>query len=226
MLILQFLINFLKVLNEKASPQAIAGGFALGMIIGLTPTEAAQSSLGKETAHFALENLKEHYDPEKLITLDSLSSAKKIREEKDRLAGVSAAWQSRVDGLDVEGVSQRAKAFEERVKSEKFSGVEGLRKAQSLIVEGKTLKADFEKTQQNFNDVKASLRSEIGRSQEVLADIERLKKEDIDGRLDFVKGGFSAEGVTRGLLGPRGTGKIDTGLAWFHKVRKLMPEKK
>ncbi len=37
MLILKLLISFLKALNEKASPRAMAGGFALGMIIGLTP---------------------------------------------------------------------------------------------------------------------------------------------------------------------------------------------
>jgi uncharacterized protein (TIGR03546 family) len=38
MLVLQFLINFIKVLNEQASPRAIAGGVALGAVIGLTPT--------------------------------------------------------------------------------------------------------------------------------------------------------------------------------------------
>ena len=37
MLILKLLMTFLKALNEKASPRAMAGGFALGMIIGLTP---------------------------------------------------------------------------------------------------------------------------------------------------------------------------------------------
>ncbi len=37
MLILKLLMTFLKALNEKTSPRAMAGGFALGMIIGLTP---------------------------------------------------------------------------------------------------------------------------------------------------------------------------------------------
>jgi uncharacterized protein (TIGR03546 family) len=34
---MKLLVTFLKALNEKASPRALAGGFALGAIIGLTP---------------------------------------------------------------------------------------------------------------------------------------------------------------------------------------------
>jgi uncharacterized protein (TIGR03546 family) len=37
MLIVKLFVSFLKALNEKASPRAMAGGFALGAIIGLTP---------------------------------------------------------------------------------------------------------------------------------------------------------------------------------------------
>lgn len=37
MLMLKLFVSFLKALNEKASPRAMAGGFALGAIIGLTP---------------------------------------------------------------------------------------------------------------------------------------------------------------------------------------------
>ncbi len=37
MLILKLTVTFLKALNEKASPRALAGGFALGVLIGLTP---------------------------------------------------------------------------------------------------------------------------------------------------------------------------------------------
>lgn len=37
MLALKILASFFKALNEKASPRAIAGGLALGAIIGLTP---------------------------------------------------------------------------------------------------------------------------------------------------------------------------------------------
>ncbi|MBL8024133.1 MAG: TIGR03546 family protein [Elusimicrobia bacterium] len=37
MLIAKILFSFIRALNEKASPHALAGGFALGAIIGLTP---------------------------------------------------------------------------------------------------------------------------------------------------------------------------------------------
>lgn len=34
---MKILVSFFRALNEKASPRALAGGFALGAIIGLTP---------------------------------------------------------------------------------------------------------------------------------------------------------------------------------------------
>ena len=37
MIILKLLLKFIGILNKEASPRAIAGGMALGMIIGLTP---------------------------------------------------------------------------------------------------------------------------------------------------------------------------------------------
>ncbi len=37
MLFLKILVSFLKALNEKASPRALAGGLALGAVIGWTP---------------------------------------------------------------------------------------------------------------------------------------------------------------------------------------------
>lgn len=37
MLILKLIAGFLQALNAKATPRAIAGGFALGAVIGLTP---------------------------------------------------------------------------------------------------------------------------------------------------------------------------------------------
>jgi uncharacterized protein (TIGR03546 family) len=38
MIFLKILANFISALNAKATPRGIAGGFALGAIIGLTPT--------------------------------------------------------------------------------------------------------------------------------------------------------------------------------------------
>jgi uncharacterized protein (TIGR03546 family) len=37
MIALKILLNFLKALSSRASPRAIAGGFALGAVIGFTP---------------------------------------------------------------------------------------------------------------------------------------------------------------------------------------------
>lgn len=45
MLILRFIAKFLKILNSAASPAQIAGGFILGMIIGLTPLSGLHNLL-------------------------------------------------------------------------------------------------------------------------------------------------------------------------------------
>ncbi|MBK8650100.1 MAG: hypothetical protein IPN23_00015 [Elusimicrobia bacterium] len=45
MLILKIFAGFLQALNAKATPRAIAGGVALGALIGLSPTGGVQNIL-------------------------------------------------------------------------------------------------------------------------------------------------------------------------------------
>lgn len=45
MLILKFVLKFIRILNKDASPQQIAGGIALGSIIGITPLTSLHNLL-------------------------------------------------------------------------------------------------------------------------------------------------------------------------------------
>ncbi|MBL0351104.1 MAG: TIGR03545 family protein [Elusimicrobia bacterium] len=187
---------------EKESPSAVA--------------EAARNAGG-----FALGNIKDQYDPDKWVTLDSLASYKRIQEEKDRLAKAKDEWPDRWRALDSAALADRVRTYSDKVKNEKFSGVEGVKKAKDLLDEGKSLRADVEKFQNSLREARSAFDREAAAGKVALADIERLKKEDIDRRLALVRSGFSADGVTRALVGPVWMGKIQTALGWFHKIQKL-----
>lgn len=187
---------------EKESPSAVA--------------EAARNAGG-----FALGNIKDQYDPDKWVTLDSLASYKRIQEEKERLAKAKDEWPERWRALDSAALADRVRVYSDKVKNEKFSGVEGVKKAKDLLDEGKDLRADVEKFQSSLREARSAFERESAAGKSALADIERLKKEDIDRRLALVRSGFSADGVTRALVGPVWMGKIQTALGWFHKIQKL-----
>ncbi len=188
------------------------------------PSKAAE--LGKEAASFAVANLKEQYDPKQLVSTENLASYKKIQEEQARFAQLSQDWQARVDAVKVEDKAKEADAFVKSVKGENFSGIEGLKKAKDTLDQAAKLRDDFQQTQKSFNELKSSLQNEIAQSKNALKEIDALRQQDMDNAVGQVKSGFSAEGITRGLIGPEWNGRLQTGLGWFQKVRKLIPEKK
>lgn len=187
------------------------------------PGEAKAPGAAPPASSF--DELKKKFDP-KSIKLEDLESYKKIKEEQVHWTAAAGSWQSRVDAVRVDDREKEVKAFVDKVKGASFSGAEGLKKAKELLKEGKKLKDDLQSTQKGFNEVKKDLGDEIGRAKGALKEIDDLKKKDADGALGDLKDNFSAEGIVRGLVGPAWMGKIETGLAWFHKVRSMIPQQK
>jgi len=181
--------------------------------------------MSKQAASGAAANLKAQYDPKK-VSLESLESYKRIQTEKERLPGLADKWEKSVDGVKVEDNVKEARAFADKVKNESFSGLEGVQKAKALLDEGKKIRGDFQQTQKNFNDLKNNVGAEITQARNSLNEIEDLQKKDVDRALGDIKGAFSVEGITAGLLGPTWTGRLQTFTGWFQKIRSMIPQKK
>jgi uncharacterized protein (TIGR03545 family) len=191
--------------------------------------EAAGPGLAEkaqEAGQAALGNLKEQYDPKKLVRLENLASYKKVQDEQQRLPQVFDALEARVNGLNVEGRADEAKAFVEKVKGLDLSGLEGIKRAKDVLKEGQQVKDNLEAAQKEVSDLKSSVNGEIAAARNGLKEIDRLKQKDIESSMAGLKASFSGEGITRGLVGPVWFGKIETALGWFQKVRKLVPQKK
>jgi uncharacterized protein (TIGR03545 family) len=183
--------------------------------------KAAPAAPGSST----LDDLKKKFNPADLKAED-LASYKRIKEEQVHWAAASESWQARVDAVKTDDMEKEVKAFVEKVRTTSFSGAEGLKKAAELGKEGKRLKADLDAAKGGFDAIRNDLGAEIGRAKDGLKEIEALKKQDADGALGDLKGAFSTEGIVRRLVGPEWMGKIDTGLAWFRKIRSMIPPKK
>lgn len=182
-----------------------------------TDEPSAVAETAKQIASSAVANLKDAY----LIMPENLASYQKAQAEKARLTAMAEQWKARGETLDVKGISTRGQAFLEKVKNEKFSGVEGVAKAQSLIKEGQTLKTDLSAAQKEVKRLGADLKTETAAAKTTLKDIDRLRRQDIDDALRQIKSGFSTEGLTKGLLGPVWFEKLQTALAWIEKGRNL-----
>jgi uncharacterized protein (TIGR03545 family) len=190
-----------------------------------TPSKIAET--GQKAASFAMTNLKEQYDPEKLIKPEDLASYKKIQEEQARLTALAEGWESKVDGVNVSGQADAAKAFAQRVKTENFSGLEGVKKAKDMLAEADRIKSGLDESRRNFNSLKDGVKSEIAQARDAVKQIDALRKQDVENAVSRLKeGAFSAEGITRGLIGAEWLAKIQQWLRWFHKARRLIPQKK
>lgn len=187
------------------------------------PSKAAQMSQAA-TAE-VLANLKTQYDPQKL-SVENLASYKKIQEEKERWPNAWKAMDAKVDGIKVEDNVKAAKAFSERVKNEKFSGPESIAKAKDLLDEGKKIRDDFQSTKKNLDDLKGGVQAQLAEAKNSLQDVYALQKQDVDNALGQIKSAFSVEGITEGLIGPVWTGRIQTWLGYYDKIRRFVPEKK
>lgn len=187
------------------------------------PEDSSVVEESKKIGGLALDNLKEAYDPKRLISTATLSSYRKVEAERARLTALSEGWKSRSKELDVKSLQKRTEDFVRQVKSEKFSGLEGVAKAQSLVKQAKDLQEDLKKAQKGFKDLKTDLTAEIKNGRETLKDIERLRKEDIQRVTGEVKAGLSAEGVIHGLIGPEWNRKLEKALGLLEKSRRLAP---
>ncbi len=184
-----------------------------------TPSAVAETA--KKIGSAAVANLKDAYDPKKLVSPENLASYQKAQAEKERLTTMADQWKARGQSLDVKGISTRGQAFIEKVKNEKFSGVEGVAKAQALIKEGQSLKSDLAAAQKEVKNLGADLKTEMAQAKSTFKEIERLRREDIDSALRQLKSGFSTEGLTQGLLGPVWFEKFQKALGWVEKGSQL-----
>ena len=191
-----------------------------------SPTAKPESSViegSKKLGGVALDNLKEAYDPKRLISTATLSSYRKVEEERERLTALSEGWKSRSKELDVKSHQKRTEDFVRQVKNEKFSGPEGVLKAQSFLKQAKDLQEDLKKAKKGFKDLKTDLTTEIKNGRDTLKDIERLRREDIQRVTAEVKAGLSVEGVIQGLIGPEWNRKIEKALGLLEKTRRTLP---
>ncbi|MGQ0645635.1 MAG: TIGR03545 family protein [Elusimicrobiota bacterium] len=180
---------------------------------------------GKELAGAALGNLKDQYDPRKLKPED-LASYRKIKEEQERLPALAQEWESRVEALKAEEKAREAQAFFERVKTEKYSGLEGLQKAKQDLEQGRKIKDELQQAQKDFAALKSDIGGQMAQAKNTIQEIEKLRRQDVDNALGGLKNAFSVEGIAQGVIGPVWFGKIQTALGWFHKARRLIPQKK
>jgi uncharacterized protein (TIGR03545 family) len=182
---------------------------------------SATEKLARETAETAKGNLKEAYDPKKLISPENLLSYRKAITERDRLTGLADQWKSRTKDLADQDLAQRTQDFVNKVKNEKFSGLEGVAKAQVLLKEGQDLKNELSAAQKELKSLGSDLTREVAEAKGTLKEIDRLRRQDIDTAIAQVKEGLSPEGLTKGLLGPGGFAKLEKALDWIERARAL-----
>ena len=189
------------------------------------PPSAAEK-LAREAAGTAKANLKEAYDPKKLVSPENLASYQKAIAERDRLTGLADQWKTQSQNLSDQDLARRTQDFVNRVKSEKFSGLEGVAKAQALIKEGQDLKKDLSSAQKEIKKVGSDLTREIAAAKDILKDIDRLRRQDIDTAIAGIKGSLSPEGLAKGLLGTEGFSKLEKALGWIERARALSGDSK
>lgn len=216
----KFIIDQAEILNIRTgTPRKTSGALPVKTKQEDEPSALVEKS--REMANAGLENLKDAYDPKKLVSPENLASYQKALAERDRLTNLADTWKTKTQKLDTQELSQRAKEFAAKVKDEKFSGVEGVQKAQSLIKEGERLKKDLSATQKELKSLGVDLTQEVNEAKTTLKEIERLRRQDIDRAIAQIKSGFSTEGLTKGLLGPAWFAKLEKVLGWINTARRL-----
>ena len=185
-----------------------------------------EPSAGAALGKLAFGNLKDQYDPKKMLRPENLASLKKVKEEQVHYQAIADMWGPRVDALKTTDLDGRIKAFADRMKNERYSGTDGLKKAKRDLDEAKKLKADAEAQTKGYGSLKADVTGEINRAKDTLKGIDDLKKQDLDGALGDLKAGFSTEGITRGLIGEKWFAKIHSTLDMAQKARARLPKKK
>ncbi|MBK8575036.1 MAG: TIGR03545 family protein [Elusimicrobia bacterium] len=216
----KFIVDRAEILGIRTGTSRKSSG-ALPQRTAKKEKPSALTETAKELSGAAVANLKDAYDPQKLVAPENLASYQKALAERDQLTQLADKWKSRSQGLDVKGLSTRGQTFVDKVKNEKFSGVEGVAKAQLLLKEGQALKSDLSTAQKEVKSLGSELTTEVASAKAALKEIDRLRRQDIDKAVGQVKAGFSTEGLTKGLLGPVWFSKLEKLLGWVEKGRTL-----
>jgi len=180
--------------------------------------------LGKEALSFLKGNIGDQFNAD-LLKPEDLASYRKVQEEKARINNIAAGWEGQVDGLKTEGVTSEAEALIAKVKAGNYSGIEGAKQAAADLKDAQRIQGEVAKLQANVNSTRNSISNEINATKDTLGQIDALKKQDMDTVMKLGGSLFSAEGLTRAVLGPQWTGKIDYALEWFRNIRGFMPKK-
>lgn len=183
--------------------------------------------MAAQATSFTLDNLREQYDPDKLIQPENLASYRKVQEERARLTGLSQQWQGRVDSIQVEGRSGEIRAWIAEAKNRKYSGAQGIQEARKTMEEAKKYRDELNALSKTVSDATAALNAEIAGARNSIKEIDSLKDQDYKSAVAQLRqGAFSAEGLSRGVLGPVWFGKLQEYLGWFHRIRAMIPQSK
>ncbi len=216
----KFIIDRAEILDIRTgTPRKTSGALPVRLKEEKSPSALTEKS--KEMAKAGVENLKEAYDPKKLVSPENLASYQKALAERDRLSTLAETWKTKTQTLDTKGLSKQAHDFADRVKKDNFSGMEGLTKAQNYLKEGQALKNELSATQKELKSLGVDLSKEVNEAKMTLKEIDRLRRQDIDRAMAQIKSGFSTEGITKGLLGPAWFAKLEKLLSWINTARRL-----
>jgi uncharacterized protein (TIGR03545 family) len=186
---------------------------------------AAGESAGKKPALPSVGDAAKKFDPRN-VKAEDLASYRKVMEEKGRVAGLPAAWQKKADAIQTDGKTAEAKALLERARKADYSGAAGAKKAAEDLKEAQKLQGEIKALQSAVSDARSSVTGEVAGVRNSIKDIDELKKKDVEALM--TKAGldsFSAEGITRAVIGPVWFGRVESGLYWFGKIRSMIPRK-
>ena len=167
-----------KIIVDQAEILGIKTGTprkSSGALPKKAPTKEEPSAIAekaKDAAGAGLENLKEAYDPKKLVSPDNLASYQKATAERERLTQLAETWKSRSQKIDTQGLAKRVQDFSNKVKGEKFSGVEGIKKAQPLLKEGQSLEKEIAAAQKDLNGLGGDLAKELNGAKSTIKEID------------------------------------------------------
>lgn len=169
----------------------------------------------------AVENVKQHFDPDRWVSEDQLASLKKVRAEQERLTQLYGDWQSRLNTLDVAALKTEGETLLADLKAYKPSGLEGLKTGAELAQRVKGFEKKATGVVNTAQDLKKDLQDQVRQTRQSLKEIDRLRKEDIRRLVDKAKGELSLGSASSALLGDTWAERLKIGLSWAKKAKAL-----
>jgi uncharacterized protein (TIGR03545 family) len=165
------------------------------------------------------------FDP-RSIKAEDLESYRTVMAGKGRITELASSWDRQADAVKTDAKTAEAKAFIERVRKTEYSGTAGAKKALEDAKEARKYQDELKALKNQVTDAKNSVTAEAARSRDIIRNVDEMKKKDVDAIM--AKMGlesFSAEGITRAVIGPVWFGRIEGGIYWFKKIRALVQKK-